>query len=165
MSPNFLICFSKFPTGPASYASNCIIDLASKIRYCRYQIFLTFRSPTFPTLKPMADPTNCLPLTPDSIREVHSIIKPHIHSTLVLTCVSLDRIASNPSRPGALAPRFRLFFKCENFQRTGAFKVRGAFYALKHLIKELSIEEVKRRGVVTNSSGMAIYSRRADLVG
>ena len=108
---------SKFPTGPASYASNCIIDLACKIRYCRYQIFLTFRSPTFPTLKPMADPANCLPLTPDSIREVHSIIKPHIHSTPVLTCLSLDRIASNPSRPGALAPKFRLFFKCENLYR------------------------------------------------
>lgn len=41
-----------------------------------------------------------------------------------------------------------LFFKCENFQRTGAFKFRGAFNALSHLS-----DEQRRAGVVTFSSG------------
>jgi threonine dehydratase len=51
-------------------------------------------------------------------------------------------------------PKIKLFFKCENFQRIGAFKVRGAFHAVARLIEEFGIEEVKRRGVVTHSSGM-----------
>jgi hypothetical protein len=45
-----------------------------------------------------------------------------------------------------------LFFKCENFQRVGAFKARGAF----HAVLRLSDEE-RARGVVTTSSGMTIY--------
>ncbi|KAK5446530.1 hypothetical protein LTS15_009869 [Exophiala xenobiotica] len=50
-------------------------------------------------------------------------------------------------------PRFRLFFKCENFQKIGAFKARGAFHAIARLVEEMGIEEVRRRGVVTHSSG------------
>lgn len=107
----------------------------------------------------MAQHKTCLPLTPESINEAHSIIKPHIHRTPVLTSATLDRIASSPSRPGAPTPRFRLFFKCENYQKIGAFKARGAFHAVKHLIKELGIEEVRRRGVVTHSSGMVCLDR------
>lgn len=41
-----------------------------------------------------------------------------------------------------------VFFKCENFQRTGSFKFRGAYHALSRLD-----EEQRRRGVVTFSSG------------
>lgn len=41
-----------------------------------------------------------------------------------------------------------VFFKCENFQRTGSFKFRGAFNALSQLS-----EEQKSRGVLTFSSG------------
>src|SRR5271170_8366547 len=102
----------------------------------------------------MAQYKTCLPLTPDSIKEAHRIVKPHIHRTPVLTSATLDRLASTPSGPGAPAPRFRLLFKCENYQKIGAFKARGAFHTVKHLIKELGIEEVRRRGVVTPSSGM-----------
>jgi threonine dehydratase len=102
----------------------------------------------------MADFNSCLPLTPESIKEAHSIIRQHIHRTPVFTSKTLDRIASTPSRPGASAPRFRLFFKCENYQKIGAFKARGAFHVVKHLIKEVGIEEVRRRGVVTQSSGI-----------
>ena len=112
----------------------------------------------------MADHKTCLPLTPDSIKVAHSIIKPHIHRTPTLTSATLDRIASTPSGPGAPAPRFRLFFKCENHQKIGAFKARGAFHAVKHLIKELGIEEVRRRGVVTHSSGtscLGLYTQNA----
>ncbi|WP_240487711.1 pyridoxal-phosphate dependent enzyme, partial [Photorhabdus australis] len=42
----------------------------------------------------------------------------------------------------------RLFFKCENYQRMGAFKFRGAFNALSQFS-----DEQRRKGVVTYSSG------------
>jgi len=64
-------------------------------------------------------------------------IAPFVHRTPVLTCASLD------DQLGA-----RLFFKCENFQRSGAFKARGAFNAV------LSLDAASAaRGVATHSSG------------
>ncbi|HUS86366.1 MAG TPA: pyridoxal-phosphate dependent enzyme [Bacteroidales bacterium] len=71
------------------------------------------------------------------IREAHKRIKPYIHKTPVLTSSQLNKIF------GA-----NLFFKCENFQKVGAFKYRGATNA----ILSLSDEEVSR-GVLTHSSG------------
>jgi len=50
-------------------------------------------------------------------------------------------------------PRVKLFFKCENQQRIGAFKARGAFHALGRLIEQDGLDNVKRKGVVTHSSG------------
>lgn len=64
-------------------------------------------------------------------------IAPHVHRTPVMTSRSLDAAA------GA-----RLYFKCENFQKVGAFKARGATNA----VFSLSDDEA-RRGVVTHSSG------------
>ena len=64
-------------------------------------------------------------------------IAPHVHRTPVMTSSSLD------ARTGA-----RLFFKCETFQRVGAFKARGAFSRLT-----LLSPEERRRGVVAFSSG------------
>ncbi|AWN16744.1 pyridoxal-phosphate dependent enzyme [Salinisphaera sp. LB1] len=64
-------------------------------------------------------------------------IAEHIHRTPVLTCRTLDRAA------GAV-----LFFKCENFQKTGAFKARGATNAVFSLGPEQAA-----RGVATHSSG------------
>jgi threonine dehydratase len=52
-----------------------------------------------------------------------------------------------------VVPRFRLWFKCENFQKIGAFKARGAFHAVTRLIDMMGLDEVRRRGVVTHSSG------------
>jgi threonine dehydratase len=78
-----------------------------------------------------------LPPTWRAISEAHARIAPRIHRTPVLTCASLDKIA------GA-----RLFFKCENFQKTGSFKIRGAANA----ILSLTPEEASR-GIVTHSSG------------
>ncbi len=72
-----------------------------------------------------------------AIRQAQSRIAPHIHRTPVLRSASLD------SRAGA-----RLFFKCENFQKTGSFKIRGATNAVFSLP-----DEVAARGVVTHSSG------------
>ena len=50
-------------------------------------------------------------------------------------------------------PELKLFFKCENQQRIGAFKARGAFHALGRLIDQDGIDKVKSRGVCTHSSG------------
>jgi threonine dehydratase len=72
-----------------------------------------------------------------AIREAHARIRPYIHSTPVFTCATLDRLS------GA-----RLFFKCENFQKVGAFKARGACNAVFSLSWEAAA-----RGVVTHSSG------------
>ncbi len=71
------------------------------------------------------------------VRAAAQRIRPHAHRTPVLTCASLDAMT------GAA-----LFFKCENFQRVGAFKFRGAANA----VLSLSDEEASR-GVATHSSG------------
>jgi threonine dehydratase len=72
-----------------------------------------------------------------TIRAAHARIAPHVHRTPVLTCRSID------AETGA-----QLFFKCENFQKVGAFKARGAINAVFSLN-----DEEARRGVVTHSSG------------
>lgn len=74
----------------------------------------------------------------DAIRAAQARIAPHVHRTPVMSSRSLDEAAG-----GA-----RLFFKCENFQKVGAFKARGAANAVFSLTAEES-----RRGVVTHSSG------------
>ncbi|KAJ5818064.1 Tryptophan synthase beta subunit-like PLP-dependent enzymes superfamily [Penicillium riverlandense] len=103
-------------------------------------------------------------LTPAAIEAAYGLIQPYVHRTPLLTCHTLDTIASTPQSPDALLgtpfegqapahPRFRFFFKCENLQRIGAFKARGAFHALLRLVAERGEEEVRRRGVITHSSG------------
>lgn len=69
--------------------------------------------------------------------EVHNRISPYIHRTPVLTSKLLNEIS------GA-----EIFFKCENFQKMGAFKMRGAVNAVLNLS-----EEKRKKGVVTHSSG------------
>jgi threonine dehydratase len=76
-------------------------------------------------------------LTWQAILDAHARIQPRIHRTPVLTSSSLDGMT------GA-----RLFFKCENFQRTGSFKIRGASNAILSLS-----EQEAARGIVTQSSG------------
>ena len=72
-----------------------------------------------------------------AIRAAHARIAPFVHRTPVLTSRSLDAVT------GAT-----LFFKCENLQKVGAFKARGACNAVFALASE-----VAARGVVTHSSG------------
>jgi threonine dehydratase len=86
-----------------------------------------------------------------AIRAAHERIRPYIHRTPVLTSARLDAAC------GA-----SLFFKCENFQKVGAFKARGATNAVFALD-----EETARRGVATHSSGnhAAALSRAAKLRG
>lgn len=71
------------------------------------------------------------------LQHCHDTIRPHIHRTPVLTSSQLNQIAG-----------CELYFKCENFQKMGAFKMRGATYAIAQLS-----EEARRKGVVTHSSG------------
>jgi threonine dehydratase len=90
-------------------------------------------------------------LTMAVIREAHARIKDKINRTPVLTSATLDAAA------GA-----RIFFKCENFQKVGAFKARGATNAVF-----LLSDEEARRGVATHSSGnhAAALARAAGLRG
>ncbi|HEX8530983.1 MAG TPA: pyridoxal-phosphate dependent enzyme, partial [Cytophagales bacterium] len=81
--------------------------------------------------------TQTLVPTLQTIREAHERIGPFIHRTPVLTSGSLDGMA------GA-----RVFFKCENLQKIGAFKIRGGMNA----VLSLPAEE-RRHGVATHSSG------------
>ncbi|BDD64366.1 hypothetical protein MPDQ_000340 [Monascus purpureus] len=103
-------------------------------------------------------------LTPAAVHNAYTLIKPYIHTTPLLTCKTLNAIASTPQSAESLRgtpfegqapakPKFRLFFKCENFQRIGAFKARGAFHALLRLIEQKGEDEVRKRGVITHSSG------------
>jgi threonine dehydratase len=71
------------------------------------------------------------------IKTAHSKIKPFIHNTPVMKSKQLNELFN-----------CELFFKCENFQKVGAFKFRGATNAV------LSLSAVERsKGVVTHSSG------------
>ena len=84
-----------------------------------------------PTTQPFAAPDL------ESIREAYRRISPHIERTPVMISDELDELA------GAM-----LFFKCENLQLSGSFKIRGAANAV------FSLNEAEAaRGVVTHSSG------------
>ncbi len=73
----------------------------------------------------------------EDVIEAHDRVKPHIHRTPVLTSSYFDELT------GA-----KLFFKCENFQKAGVFKARGASNAVFGLSDEQAV-----KGVATHSSG------------
>src|SRR5438105_5759601 len=72
-----------------------------------------------------------------AILSAHERIQPHIHHTVVLTSSRLNE-----------ASKASLFFKCENFQKIGAFKARGATNAVFSLD-----DSTAKCGVATHSSG------------
>lgn len=78
-----------------------------------------------------------LTVTSEDVRAARERIAPYVHRTPVMTSRTLDE------RTGA-----RLFFKCETFQKVGAFKARGAFSRMLLLSRQ-----ERRRGVVAFSSG------------
>ena len=71
------------------------------------------------------------------INEAHLRIKNNIHRTPIFTSQIIDGIAGS-----------KIFFKCENFQKTGAFKIRGASNSINSMKSEELIN-----GVTTHSSG------------
>jgi len=75
-----------------------------------------------------------------TLKDVQAAVKrvsPHVHHTPVLSSQTIDRMLAAS-----------VHFKCENFQRMGAFKIRGAVNAILQLS-----EDERARGVVTHSSG------------
>jgi len=80
-------------------------------------------------------PTHAVDLA--AVREAASRIVGFVHRTPVLTCETLDRLAGR-----------KLYFKCENLQKVGAFKYRGATNAVRQLTDAQAAV-----GVVTHSSG------------
>jgi len=73
----------------------------------------------------------------EELNSVHNRIKSYIHNTPVLSSTLINEMAG-----------CQLFFKCENFQKMGAFKMRGATNAIMQLT-----ESQRSKGVVTHSSG------------
>jgi len=76
-------------------------------------------------------------ITAQHIIDAHERIKPFIHKTPVLTSQTLNTISGSS-----------IFFKCENFQKIGAFKIRGGMNAVLSLSKEK-----QQKGIATHSSG------------
>ncbi len=72
-----------------------------------------------------------------SLLETADRIRPYIHRTPVFTCQNLNQLTGG-----------NLFFKCENLQKTGSFKIRGASNA----VFSLNDDEI-HHGVATHSSG------------
>ncbi|EFA82100.1 serine racemase [Heterostelium album PN500] len=76
-------------------------------------------------------------VTFEDIKDAYDRIKPYVHKTPVMTSKAINEIAGKD-----------LYFKCENLQKVGAFKFRGACNAVFKLT-----EEDLKKGVVTHSSG------------
>ena len=71
------------------------------------------------------------------IESAHNRISNFIHNTPILTCRSIDKQTNA-----------NLFFKCDNFQKTGSFKIRGA----TNILLQLSKQQLAN-GIITASSG------------
>ncbi|TNG02128.1 MAG: pyridoxal-phosphate dependent enzyme [Gammaproteobacteria bacterium] len=86
-----------------------------------------------------------------AVRKAYQQIKPYIHVTPVMHSQSLDDLSG-----------CQVIFKCENFQRTGAFKMRGAMNAVLNLP-----DTEAGNGVITHSSGnhAAALARAAGIDG
>ena len=71
------------------------------------------------------------------VREAYDRIKEHVVKTPVMTSTTIDGLTD-----------CQVYIKCENFQRVGAFKFRGAFNTVSQLT-----EEERQKGVIAHSSG------------
>ncbi|MCH7402605.1 pyridoxal-phosphate dependent enzyme [Belliella kenyensis] len=89
--------------------------------------------------------------TLENIQVAHQRIQPFIHRTPIMKSTAINELAG-----------CEIFFKCENFQKVGAFKARGAANAVAKLN-----EGQKRNGVATHSSGnhAAALARAASVAG
>lgn len=76
-------------------------------------------------------------ITKEHIEQAHLRIKEHIHRTPIITSETIDQLI------GA-----QLFFKCENLQKIGAFKIRGGMNA----VLKLPVDK-RKKGIATHSSG------------
>lgn len=82
-----------------------------------------------------------LPISQSQILEVYHSIKNYIHRTPILTSNYFKRQLGVKS----------LYFKCENVQKTGSFKIRGAINSISNHLR--SDPDSGRKGFITHSSG------------
>lgn len=118
----------------------------------------------------MADIRSCPKLSRVSVQEAAHRIAGKVHRTPVLSSTYIDSLASTPRSANELAgtewegqdparPRLHILFKCENLQKIGAFKPRGAFNALLRYHEERKKYNAEAAGqrlpvrVVSHSSG------------
>lgn len=71
------------------------------------------------------------------VEKAMTLICPFVHKTPVMTSATIDKMTGR-----------EVFFKCENLQKTGSFKIRGALNTVKNLKRQGHL-----KGVVTHSSG------------
>lgn len=76
-------------------------------------------------------------VTFDMIKEAAETIKGSVKRTQIIECPTMEKLTGN-----------KVFFKLENLQKTGSFKVRGALNKIMHLT-----DEEKARGVIASSAG------------
>jgi len=88
------------------------------------------------------------------VRQAHSLISPQIVRTPVITSKTISDLALEPK--GARSYRdgsseLRLYFKCENLQKAGSFKIRGAIHVLAKLDNACLT-----KGLVSHSTGESL---------
>ncbi|KAL9646512.1 hypothetical protein ABK040_006571 [Willaertia magna] len=84
-------------------------------------------------------------ITLTNIEEAHERIKNYIHETPTLTNETISKMTN--------IPNCKLYFKCENFNKIGAFKIRGATNAILKTINQKGSDNINSFGVITHSSG------------
>lgn len=104
--------------------------------------------------------THAYAISLEDVKEAAERVRGKVHRTPVLTCETLDKLASANGTK-------RLYFKCENLQKIGAFKARGATNAVQAMLADPELAKTAReKGFVTHSSGnhgqaLAFASRAA----
>ncbi len=88
----------------------------------------------------------------ESIREAHDRIRPHIHRTAVLTNQTINRQAGAD-----------LYFKCENFQKIGAFKARGGLNAVLQVAQHREGDAVTTHSSGNHAQAVAFAARQVGL--
>ncbi|KAL2435299.1 Serine racemase [Exophiala dermatitidis] len=115
----------------------------------------------------MAAIETCPPLARQSVLAAARRIANNVHTTPVLSSKYMDQVASTPQTSKTLEnsqwaghepakPRLHFLFKCENFQRIGAFKARGAFNAVHRLNEERHKQSVH---AAQQPNGVAVHDR------
>ena len=95
-------------------------------------------------------------LTLQFVKEAYALISPYIVKTPLIANERLSELASTPLPSEDVAPKLRLFFKCENLQRGGAFKVNAGICKVK-LTSNLQNLAPRRDPYATAAAGPAFF--------
>ncbi|GAB3495103.1 pyridoxal-phosphate dependent enzyme [Spirosoma knui] len=88
----------------------------------------------------------------DTIRDAHERIRPHIHRTAVLTNQTINRLAGAD-----------VYFKCENFQKVGAFKARGGLNAVLQVAQNKEGQAITTHSSGNHAQAVAFAARQVGL--